>query len=313
MPGKTKIEWATDSWNPVTGCTQLSPGCDCCYALTFAERWRGVPGHPYEQGFDLKLWPERLNLPLTWKKPRIIFVNSMSDLFHEAIPEDYIRQVFDVMGRADWHIFQVLTKRPSRMAELAPSLPWPKHIWAGTTVELDRYAWRANKYLAQVPAAVRFVSAEPLLGPLPSLKLEMACAHCDGDGIAPPALFDFREVPPHEDCPRCRGRGRVPLIDWLIAGGESGHGARPMHPDWARDLRDRCTAAGVKFFFKQWGEWAPSYFGEDREPRDGMANHYFDDPPHKVWRFGKKAAGRLLDGRAWDEMPATVAPELAHV
>lgn len=219
MADRSAIEWTDATWNPVTGCSQLSPGCDHCYALTFAERFRGVPGHPYEQGFDLKLWPERLGMPLTWKQPRRIFVNSMSDLFHEDIPDQYIRQVFSVMARADWHVFQVLTKRPKRMAGLAFTLPWPGNVWAGTSVELDRYSWRANHYLRQVPAAVRFVSAEPLLGPLPSLKLNH--------------------------------------LDWVIVGGESGSSHRPCDPAWVRDLRDRCKSAGVAFFFKQWGGRTP--------------------------------------------------------
>jgi protein gp37 len=165
MSDKSAIEWTDATWNPITGCTQISPGCDHCYALSFAERFRGVAGHPFEQGFDLRLWPERLSMPLRWKAPRRIFVNSMSDLFHEAILDEYIHRVFTVMMQADWHTFQVLTKCARRMAEMATSLPWPAHIWAGTSVELDRYTWRANEYLRQVPAAVRFVSAEPLLGP----------------------------------------------------------------------------------------------------------------------------------------------------
>jgi protein gp37 len=156
---KTDIEWATDVWNPIAGCTQLSPGCDRCYAKTFAERFCGVAGHPYEHGFDLVLHPERLEAPLHWRNPRRIFVNSMSDLFHADIPDVFIRRVFDVMRAADWHTFLVLTKRPRRMAELA--LDWPEHVWAGTSVELDRYAWRANHYLSQVSAHIRFVSAEP--------------------------------------------------------------------------------------------------------------------------------------------------------
>ena len=235
MSDNSAIEWTDATWNPVTGCTQVSPGCDHCYALTFAERFRGVPGHPYEQGFDLKLWPERLAMPLAWKRPRRIFVNSMSDLFHEAVPAEHIRRVFEVMVSADWHIFQVLTKRPRRMATLAPDLPWPPHIWAGTSVELDRYTWRANVYLREVPAAVRFVSAEPLLGPLPSLGLDH--------------------------------------LHWLITGGESGARHRPCDPEWVRQLRDRCRAADVAFFHKQWGGRTP------------------------------KASGRLLDGRTWDELP----------
>src|SRR5689334_8791515 len=148
MSDRSAIEWTDASWNPVTGCIRISPGCDHCYALTFAERFRGVPGHPYEQGFDLRLWPERLELPLRWRAPRRVFVNSMSDLFHEMVPEEHIRQVFATMERAHWHQFQVLTKRPQRLANMAPHLPWPANIWVGTSVELDRYAWRANAYLS---------------------------------------------------------------------------------------------------------------------------------------------------------------------
>lgn len=215
MSDKSAIEWTDATWNPVTGCTQISPGCDHCYALRLAERFRGVPGHPYEQGFDLKLWPQRMEMPLRWREPRRIFVNSMSDLFHDRIPDSYIRRVFGIMEEAEQHIFQVLTKRPARMARLAPSLPWPKNVWAGTSVELDRFTWRANHYLQQVPAAVRFVSAEPLLGPLPTLDVER--------------------------------------LDWLITGGESGPDFRPCDPAWVRNLRDRAVAADVALFHKQWG------------------------------------------------------------
>jgi len=229
MSDRSKIEWTDATWNPVTGCTQVSPGCDNCYALRFAERFRGVDGHPYEQGFDLKLWPGRLDLPLQWKRPRRIFVNSMSDLFHEEIPDEHIVRVFDVMARADWHVFQVLTKRPRRMAELASQLPWPAHIWAGTSVELDRFVWRSNAYLRQVPAAVRFVSAEPLLGPLPSLELDH--------------------------------------LHWVIAGGESVWHHRPCEPDWVADLRDRCSEAEVAFFLKQWGGRTPKAGGRLLEGR----------------------------------------------
>ncbi len=215
MSANSTIEWTDATWNPVTGCTEISPGCDHCYARTFAERFRGVPGHPYEQGFDLKLWPGRLELPLKWRQPRRIFVNSMSDLFHEAVPDDTIQAIFQVMAQADHHIFQLLTKRPRRMAEMAASLPWPAHIWAGTSVELDRYTWRANHCLRRVPAAVRFVSAEPLLGSLPSLQLDH--------------------------------------LQWVITGGESGPRHRPCDLQWVRALRDRCQEAGVAFFLKQWG------------------------------------------------------------
>ncbi len=222
MSDKSTIEWTDATWNPVTGCTQVSPGCDHCYALTFAERFRGVPNHPYEQGFDLKLWPERLELPLKWKKPRMIFTNSMSDLFHKDIPDEYIYRVFDIMVKADWHIFQVLTKRSARLARMASSLPWTPNIWIGVSIELDRYTWRAD-HLRQVLASTRFISAEPLLGSLSNLKL---------DGI-----------------------------HWLISGGESGPGHRPCNPVWVRDLRDRCQFAGVAFFHKQWGGRTPKIGG----------------------------------------------------
>jgi protein gp37 len=228
------IEWTQATWNPVTGCDKVSPGCAHCYAETFAERWRSVAGHPYEQGFDLRLWPSRLELPLRWKRPRLVFVNSMSDMFHEDVPLDFIRDVYDVIVRAPQHCFQLLTKRHERLAELAPELPWPKNLWIGVSIENRRFVKRADR-LRQVPAVVRFISAEPLLGPLEGLEL---------DGI-----------------------------DWLIAGGESGPRHRRIDPDWVRELRDRCIAEDVPFFFKQWG---------------GRTS---------------KAGGRLLDGRTWDEMP----------
>lgn len=214
MSLNSKIEWTDATWNPVTGCTQVSAGCDNCYAMTFAERFRGVPNHPYEQGFDLRLWPERLELPLRWRKPRRIFVNSMSDLFHADVPDEFIRKVFDTMVRADWHIYQVLTKRPQRLARMAASLPWPDHIWVGVSVESNEVAWRAD-FLRRVPAAVRFISAEPLIGPIDQLKL---------DGI-----------------------------HWLITGGESGVGHRPCNPDWVRQARDHCISKNVAYFHKQWG------------------------------------------------------------
>jgi len=234
MADNSAIEWTEATWNPVTGCSEVSPGCAHCYAKTFAERWRGVPGHPYEQGFELRLWPQRLDQPLRWTRPRMIFVNSMSDLFHEDIPEEYIEEVFEVMGRADHHTFQILTKRHARLAELAPSLPWHPNVWIGVSVENRRFTHRVD-YLREVDAEVRFVSAEPLLGPLDRIDLSG--------------------------------------IDWLIAGGESGPGHRPMKAEWARELRARCRAEGVAFFFKQWGGHRP------------------------------KSGGRLLDGRTWDEMP----------
>ncbi len=203
-----------ESWNPVTGCTHVSAGCRHCYAERFAERWRGIAGHHYEHGFDLVLRPQRLDLPLRWKKPRHVFVDSMGDLFHEEIPDDYIRQVFAVMERSPQHLFHVLTKRERRLAELAPSLPWPGNVHMGVTVENMRVARRADA-LRAVPAAVRHISAEPLLGPLSDLDLTN--------------------------------------IDWVIAGGESGPARRPPRPEWLRDLRDHCVTAGVAFTFKGWG------------------------------------------------------------
>ncbi len=214
MSDGSAIEWTQATWNPVTGCTKVSPGCAHCYAETFAERFRGVPGHPYERGFDLQLRPERLELPLTWKRSRLIFVNSMSDLFHDDVPAAFVRRVFETMRRADWHQFQLLTKRPERAAELAPVLgPWPENVWMGTSVENQRWTRRIDA-LRDTPAPIRFLSCEPLLGPLD---------------------LDLRGV------------------SWVIAGGESGPKARPMKPEWAEGIRDQCLEQGVPFFFKQWG------------------------------------------------------------
>lgn len=224
MALNSTIEWTDATWNPVTGCTRVSSGCDHCYALAFAERFRGVPGHPYEQGFDLRLWPERLSLPTQWKKPRRIFVNSMSDLFHKDIPDEFIFRIFETMVAADWHIYQILTKRPQRLARLAPLLPWPDQIWMGVSVESNDYAWRAD-YLRQIPASVRFISAEPLIGPVDKLSLEG--------------------------------------IDWLITGGESGYGHRPCNPDWVRSARDECIANDVAYFHKQWGGRTSKAGGRD--------------------------------------------------
>jgi protein gp37 len=222
------IEWTEATWNPVTGCSEVSPGCAHCYAKTFAQRWRGIPGHPYEQGFDLRLWPERLDIPLRWRKPRIIFVNSMSDLFHEEIPTEFIADVFATMRAAHWHTFQVLTKRHERLAELKEELDWTPNVWMGVTIENRRFVHRAD-VLRSVPAAVRFISAEPLLGPLEGLDL----------------------------------RG----IDWLIAGGESGPRHRRIDGDWVRDLRDRCAKHDVAFFFKQWGGPRPKSRGRKLDGR----------------------------------------------
>ncbi len=240
MSLQSTIEWTDATWNPVTGCTEVSAGCDHCYAKTFAERWRGVSGHPYEQGFDLRIWPNRLVYPLQWKKPRRIFTNSMSDLFHKDVPDDFILQVFGIMAQANWHVFQVLTKRPSRLLQLVPRITqhlraisdsgdvWPEHIWLGVSVETMQYKWRVDK-LRDVPAAIRFISAEPLLGSLGELNL---------DGI-----------------------------HWLIAGGESGKGHRACDPLWIRELRDSCQRADVAFFFKQWGGRSPKSGGRELDGR----------------------------------------------
>lgn len=213
MSDNSAIEWTEATWNPVTGCSEVSPGCAHCYAKTFAERFRGVPGHPYEVGFDLTLRPERLQQPLAWKTPRLIFVNSMSDLFHEDVPLEFIAQVFEVMEQATHHTFQILTKRAERLEAVASQLPWPENIWMGVSVENQRWTSRIDA-LRRTPARVKFLSCEPLLGPL---------------GLT---LSD---------------------IDWVIVGGESGPRARPMQLDWARSIRDQCLAAEVPFFFKQWG------------------------------------------------------------
>jgi protein gp37 len=251
---QSSIEWTDATWNPVTGCTEVSPGCDHCYARTFAERWRGIPGHPYEQGFDLRLWPERLDYPRRWKKPRRIFVNSMSDLFHKDIPDEFIFNVFTTMVQANWHTYQVLTKRPSRLANMIEKLSvhlqslglsgkqWPIHMWFGVSVETVQYHWRVEQ-LRKVPAAVRFISAEPLLGSLHNIEL---------DGI-----------------------------HWIIAGGESGVGHRYCNPDWVRELRDKCETKGVAFFFKQWGGRTPKVNGRQLD-----GNTYDQYPIIKVTAEG---------------------------
>jgi len=214
MSDRSRIEWTDATWNPVRGCTKVSSGCKHCYAQTFAERFRGVKGHPFEQGFDLRLVPSAIELPTKWRRPRNVFVNSMSDLFHEHVPFAFIDRVFQVMSRCPQHQFQVLTKRSKRLAQMAARLPWPGNIWIGVSVEDNRYIGRLE-HLIQVPAAVRFLSIEPLIGPVDDLDVEG--------------------------------------IDWVIVGGESGPWARPMKPEWVRTIRDRCLSAKVPFFFKQWG------------------------------------------------------------
>lgn len=214
MGDNSAIEWTDATWNPVTGCSKVSPGCKNCYAERLAARLKTMGNPRYSNGFEVTLHPDQLMLPLKWKRPRRIFVNSMSDLFHELVPDDYIKNVFAAMQRADWHIFQILTKRAERLLEISPSLSWPNNVWQGVSVESQEYTWRAE-LLSRVPAAIRFLSVEPLLGPIPKLPL---------DGIS-----------------------------WVIVGGESGPGFRAVRPEWVRQVRDQCVSARVPFFFKQWG------------------------------------------------------------
>ena len=243
---KTSIGWCHYTWNPVTGCTEVSPGCANCYAKTWAERFRGTPAFPH--GFDLVLHPERLEQPLAVRQPSLVFVNSMSDLFHEAVPDDYIERVFDVMIRAHRHTYQVLTKRPERMAawfeERGGAALWTdRNVWLGVSVENAAFRHRIDT-LRSIPAMTRFLSCEPLLGDL--------------------------------------GRVELDGIHWVIVGGESGptRYGRRMQPAWARSIRDQCAAAGVAFYFKQWGVYNA----------DGL-------------RLGKSGSGRFLDGRRHDEIP----------
>ena len=222
MADKSAIEWTDATWNPVTGCTKITKGCDNCYAERFAERFRGVQGHPYEQGFDVKTHEKRLDQPLRWRRPRRIFVNSMSDLFHQEIEDEFIKRIFTVMEEANWHRFQILTKRSPRMRDFFraryPQEDPPDHIWAGVSVEDSNNTARI-RHLNDTPAAHRFISAEPLLAPLGPIDLQK--------------------------------------IDLLIAGGESGPGFRPMEEQWLLDLRDQCLEQDTEFFFKQWGGLRP--------------------------------------------------------
>jgi protein gp37 len=219
MSDKSKIEWTDATWNPVRGCDKISPGCKNCYAATFAERFRGVPGHPYEQGFDLRFVPEKLAEPFRWPKPKMVFVNSMSDLFHKDVPDAYVARVAEVMRVANWHTYQVLTKRSGRLADMLRTdlrhLAAEPHVWWGVSVEDRKHGLPRIDHLRAAPAAVRFLSVEPLLEDLGTIDLSG--------------------------------------ISWVIVGGESGPRARPMHGDWVRSIRDQCDAAGVAFFFKQWG------------------------------------------------------------
>jgi protein gp37 len=234
MAVQSSIEWTESTWNPLTGCTKVSPGCKHCYAERMSGRLQAMGQPNYANGFELTLHPHTLDAPLHWKKPQRIFVNSMSDLFQDGVPDEFILQVFSVMRRASWHQFQILTKRSKRLLALNTAIEWPSNVWMGVSVENDDYMGRIED-LGKTAAAIRFLSLEPLLGPLSGLNLSN--------------------------------------IDWVIVGGESGPGARPMLKDWVIEIRDQCIKAKVPFFFKQWGG------------------------------VNKKAAGRKLQGRTWDQYP----------
>ena len=233
MADGSAIEWTDATWNPVTGCTKITRGCDNCYAARFAERFRGVEGHPFETGFDLTLRPAKLDQPLRWKRPRTIFVNSMSDLFHKSVPRSFVDQVFDTMEAADWHVFQLLTKRSSRMRDYLRSRyadrPAPEHIWCGVSVEEAQARGRID-HLRAAPAGVRFLSIEPLIGPVGTIDLTG--------------------------------------IHWVIVGGESGPRARPMQIEWVREIREQCLDQGVAFFFKQWGGIRPKTGGRELDGQE---------------------------------------------
>ncbi|MEW5795158.1 MAG: phage Gp37/Gp68 family protein [Candidatus Zixiibacteriota bacterium] len=239
MACSSRIEWTHSSWNPVTGCSRVSAGCAHCYAERMAKRLQGMRVAKYRNGFEVTLHPDVLEDPLKWKKPQLIFVNSMSDLFHEQIPIAYLRQIFDVMRRADWHIFQILTKRAERLAELSPRIDWPPNVWMGVTVESARFTHRIG-LLRQSSAAIKWLSMEPLLSAVPDMDLA--------------------------------------AIDWIVVGGESGPGARPMKKEWVVDIKRQCDAQNVHFFFKQWGG------------------------------VNKKKTGRKLNGRFYDAMPPLPEP-----
>jgi protein gp37 len=282
--GKTKIEWTDATWNPVTGCSHAgTPGCDRCYAKRMATRLAGRYGYPKENPFAVTVHPERLEEPLHWRKPSMVFVCSMGDLFHDDVPTEWIEMVFTAMALTPRHTYLLLTKRPERMSDFLNSAyyRWTlSNVWLGVTAENQAAADGRIPLLLQTPAAKRFVSCEPLLGPT-DLAPWLSCSSEAGlDG-------QFSD--------RNGYRGR---LHWVIAGGETGPGARPMHPEWARSLRDQCQAAGVPFFFKHHGEW---YNGR---PMNADMIPWLDIDEHtRMWHVGKQIAGRALDGREWNEAP----------
>lgn len=361
--GKTKIEWAQASWNPVTGCTPISEGCEHCYAKRMATRLRGRCGYPAGAPFLVKVHPDRYNEPFGWRKSKKIFVCSMGDLFHEDVPFPWINEVFSVIQRCTHHRFMVLTKRPERMrnyiSKVLQVCGWPEsdipfpNVWMGITAETQRRADERIPVLLEIPAARRFVSVEPMLGPVdlkcylqPGRKFHMSlnvkgallnkysmdALHDDdgrlmsrGEAKERLELLDFQGIKyvPSDDCDNfdpqkgCLGH-TTPALDWVICGGETGPGARPVHPDWVRSLRDQCQMAGTPFFFKSWGDWRAFETPDVPINRDwvdgcfngdvfypGLANTDCKGSSKKILMFhvGKKAAGRLLDGRTWDDEP----------
>ncbi len=317
MSDKTRIEWTDAMWNPTTGCKKVSEGCRHCYAFTFAERFRGVKDHHFKNGFDVTLRHDKLETPLFWKKPRRVFVNSMSDLFHEKIPDDFIEDVFGIMSLATQHTFQILTKRPDRMLDFYKRCVYNGHmkgnhplpnVWIGVSVEDQKVADERLPLLLDIPAAIRFLSCEPLLGPVdlwrglgPEIIPQMHApgAKCGHHGV----LLQGRA------CPICFPK----TVDWVISGGECGPHARPMHPQWVRSLRDQCVSTGVPFFFKQWGEFGSATPQNCEKPirfveLDGTDSTEWTLDQHSLStammaRVGKRSAGRMLDGRTWDEFP----------
>lgn len=311
--GTTKIEWADVVWNPITGCSWVSEGCDNCYAERLAFRLKGRFGYPAEDPFKVTFHRDRIEDPLRWKRPRKVFVCSMGDLFHEGVPLYLTKEIFDVMRRAgnfNGHTFIVLTKRPKRMAEFIALLQkdkgpdsrrWPMpFVWLGVTAENQQLFDGRWPIMQEIPAAVRFVSIEPMLSKI-DLRI-VPCRACNhpGDVLAWP-------------CPSCKGR-RFEYPDWVICGGETGQGARPVHPDWIRSLRDQCANNGVPFFFKQWGAFRDIFpFEEWRDEDialniDGRQRPWTDDWSEgeaHLRRVGKKAGGRMLDGYKWNEFPTT--------
>ncbi len=334
MGDRSKIEWTDATWNPITGCSPVSEGCENCYAKREAEgRLRGRCGYDKDEPFKVTLHPDKLDQPLRWTKPRRIFVCSMGDLFHEDVPRAWIEDVFNVILECRQHTFLILTKRPDRMRLLMKSIEagsacnfwvgdesgadWVTqsfaetlpHVWLGVTAENQARADERIPVLLDTPAAVRFVSVEPMLGPV-----DLALTRSDRKQYI---LGETKHFPGVE-----YSREKS-LIDWVICGGETGQNARPMHPDWGRNLRDQCTAVKVPFFFKQWGEWAPVYDRDKEDPDCRNCDLVVSRSPKGRWmnltgghgfhgervvridRLGKKAAGRLLDGRTWDEYPVS--------